>query len=60
MINESIESRDGSLVIVLFEGFNLFDVGDVVLHAGEGGEGLCGDGVSEVLLDLHGDLNGVQ
>lgn len=27
---------------------------------GEGGQCLSGDGVAEVLLDLHGDLNGIE
>ena len=26
----------------------------------EGGQGLCRDGVSQILFDLHGDLNGIQ
>lgn len=31
-----------------------------MLDLGEGGQRLSGNGVAEVLLDLHGDLDGVE
>ena len=33
---------------------------DVVLHAVEGGQRLGGDGVAEVLFDLHCDFDRIQ
>ena len=61
MINKLLSwSRDGSFIILFFEGFYMFDIGDVVLDFSEGRKGLCWDGVSEILFNLHGEFNGVQ
>jgi hypothetical protein len=38
----------------------MLDVGDVVLDLREGRQGLRRNGVAKVLLDLHGDLDGVE
>jgi len=48
------------LVILLLEGLHMLDVCDVVLHAVEGGQRLGGDGVAEVLFDLHCDFDRIQ
>lgn len=53
-------SRDGTFVVFSLEGLNLFDIGDIVLDLSEWGQGLCRNGVSQILLDLHGDFNGIQ
>ena len=53
-------SCDGSLIVLLFEGLNVLDVGDIVFDSGEGRQSLCGNGISEILLDLHGYFNGIQ
>ena len=38
----------------------MLDVGNVVLDFGKGWQGFSRDGVTKILFDLHGDLNGVQ
>lgn len=53
-------SWDGGFIILFLEGLDVLDVGDVVLHAGEGRESLCWDVVAEILFNLHGDLDGVE
>ena len=38
----------------------MLDVLYVVLHVVEGGQGLCGNGVAKILLDLHCDFDGIE
>ena len=44
----------------MLESLDMLDVGDVVLDLREGRQGLRRNGVAKVLLDLHGDLDGVE
>jgi hypothetical protein len=53
-------SCDGIFVVFAFECFDLFNVSDVVLDTGEGGQCFSGNGVSQILLNLHGDFDSVQ
>ena len=60
MINKLLSwSRDGSFIILFFEGFYMFDIGDVVLDFSERRKSLCWDSVSKILFNLHGEFNGV-
>lgn len=46
--------------ILLFESFDLFNVVDKVSDAVQNWEGFSGDDVSEVFLESHGQLDGVE
>lgn len=53
-------SCDGCFAVFAFEGLDLFDVGDVVLHLCEGRQCLSRNSVAKVLLNLHRNLNGIE
>ncbi len=60
MILVLFESWDGSFVIFFLKCLDLLDVRDIMLDLGERRKSLSRNGVSQIFLDLHGDLNGVQ
>ena len=47
-------------MVVPLERLYLLDVGDIVPHSCEGGQGLRRYSVPQILLYLHCDLNGIE
>lgn len=53
-------SWDWGFIIFLLKGLNLLDVGDIMLDLGERRKSFSWNSISQIFLDLHGYLNGVQ
>lgn len=55
-----LESRDGTFIVLSLESLNLFNIGDIMLDLSEGRQRLRRNRISQILLNLHWDLNSIQ